>query len=253
MLGAHTDITELKSKEAALNDSLLMENERIERLKNFAYIVSHNLKSNSINMKMLLEAFIIENPELKDDDILKMLTKSSTQLNESIDHLADIINVQKKADLYLAPVNLFEVVDKVLLIFSETLDQHQITVQIDVDESLNVMGVEAYLESIVHNLISNSIRYFRAAADSYIKISASEDKQTNMVTLQIEDNGLGIDLNKYGKKIFGMYKTFHNHPESKGIGLFITKNQIESLGGRVTVQSEVNKKTVFIVTLQNAK
>jgi sensor histidine kinase regulating citrate/malate metabolism len=67
------------------------------------------------------------------------------------------------------------------------------------------------------------------------------------ITLKFQDNGLGIDLEKHGSKIFGLNKTFHKHPEAKGIGLFIIKNQIESLGGNITVESEVNKGTTFTI------
>ena len=63
--------------------------------------------------------------------------------------------------------------------------------------------------------------------------------------MEIEDNGLGINLEKHGKKLFGMYKTFHKHKDSRGIGLFITKNQIEAMGGRIDVKSQVGVGTTF--------
>ena len=65
--------------------------------------------------------------------------------------------------------------------------------------------------------------------------------------LNVMDNGLGIDLDKYGKKLFGMYKTFHRNKDARGIGLFITKNQVESMGGKISVVSEVNVGTTFTV------
>ena len=63
--------------------------------------------------------------------------------------------------------------------------------------------------------------------------------------LEIEDNGIGIDLKKHGKKLFGMYNTFHNNDDAVGIGLFITKNQIESVNGKITVTSKIQKSTSF--------
>lgn len=65
--------------------------------------------------------------------------------------------------------------------------------------------------------------------------------------MEVSDNGLGIDLVKYGDKLFGMHKTFHDNPNAKGIGLFITKNQIEALGGKISVKSETNKGSTFTV------
>jgi signal transduction histidine kinase len=63
--------------------------------------------------------------------------------------------------------------------------------------------------------------------------------------LYISDNGLGLDLKKHKNALFGMYKTFHKHQNSRGIGLFITKNQVEAMGGKIKVYSEVNKGTTF--------
>jgi len=58
---------------------------------------------------------------------------------------------------------------------------------------------------------------------------------------------LGIDLKKHGDRLFSMYTTFHKHKDARGIGLFVTKNQIESLGGRIEVQSEEGKGSKFIL------
>ena len=75
----------------------------------------------------------------------------------------------------------------------------------------------------------------------------------DFIILIFEDNGLGIDLKKHSKKLFGIYKTFHVHEDSRGVGLFITKNQVESMGGRIEVQSEVNVGTTFKIFLINEK
>jgi signal transduction histidine kinase len=66
--------------------------------------------------------------------------------------------------------------------------------------------------------------------------------------LYIKDNGLGIDLEKHGNRLFGMYKTFHKNANARGLGLFITKNQIEAMNGMVEVESEVNVGTTFKIT-----
>lgn len=68
--------------------------------------------------------------------------------------------------------------------------------------------------------------------------------------LEISDNGIGIDMKVNGSKLFGLFKTFTHNPDSKGVGLFISKNQIESMGGRVTVESELNKGTTFKIYMK---
>ncbi|MFP5081839.1 ATP-binding protein [Pedobacter sp. JCM 36344] len=69
------------------------------------------------------------------------------------------------------------------------------------------------------------------------------------IILEIKDNGIGIDLDVHGTKLFGMYKTFHENADARGIGLFITKNQVEALGGTISVNSEVGVGTTFRLSL----
>lgn len=96
-------------------------------------------------------------------------------------------------------------------------------------------------------MITNAIKYRSEERSGYLKIHANVEE--SMISISFEDNGLGIDLKKHGDKLFGMYKTFHNHDDSRGVGLFITKNQIESMGGKIDVESEVNVGTTFIIAL----
>jgi signal transduction histidine kinase len=106
----------------------------------------------------------------------------------------------------------------------------------------------AYLESVLYNIISNSIRYKHPSRKAIITIKFFVEN--DMKVLQISDNGIGIDLVRNADKIFGMYKTFSNNLDSKGIGLFITKNQIDAMGGNITVESEPNVGTTFKIYIQ---
>jgi signal transduction histidine kinase len=112
-----------------------------------------------------------------------------------------------------------------------------------VEKNILVNYNAAYLESILLNLISNAIRYRHHERKPEITISSF--LENGKLVLQVSDNGIGIDLKRHGEKIFGMYKTFTNNPEARGIGLFITKNQIDAMGGRILVESEPNVGTVF--------
>ena len=98
------------------------------------------------------------------------------------------------------------------------------------------------------NFTTNAIKYRSQDRDSMLRFSVINKRKT--VQLIIEDNGLGIDLNRHRQKLFGMYKTFHNHKDSRGIGLFITKNQIEAMGGKIMVESKVNEGTGFSINFK---
>ncbi len=103
-----------------------------------------------------------------------------------------------------------------------------------------------YLESIIYNLVSNAIKYRSKTIQPVIEISTFILGER--VQLSVKDNGLGIDLARYGDKLFKLNQIFHEGYDSKGVGLFITKAQIESLGGTISVQSMPNEGCNFTVT-----
>ncbi|MNE70964.1 Phytochrome-like protein cph1 [compost metagenome] len=107
------------------------------------------------------------------------------------------------------------------------------------------------MESIFHNLISNALKYKDGTRIPEIKIYT--EIKNNCLFLHVKDNGLGIDLARHGDKIFGMHQVFHKHPNAKGIGLFMTKTQIESMDGKISVTSEVNVGTTFTVQFSAGK
>ena len=116
---------------------------------------------------------------------------------------------------------------------------------IDVDKDLELKVIPAYWESVLLNLTSNALKYRSPERKARIRIS--NEREGNYQVLSVQDNGLGIDLTRYGDKIFGMYKTFHQNEDARGIGLFITKNQIEAMGGKIESQSEVGLGSQFKV------
>lgn len=105
----------------------------------------------------------------------------------------------------------------------------------------------AYLRSIFLNLISNSLKYCSSKRKPVIHISS--EKVNNRIQLIFKDNGLGIDLDKYGDKVFGFRKTFHKNASAKGLGLFIIKSQIEALKGTIAIDSELDKGTKFTINI----
>jgi signal transduction histidine kinase len=120
-----------------------------------------------------------------------------------------------------------------------------------VSDKLNIEAIPAYLDSILLNLITNAIKYRSPNRAPTIDISSKN--QGDYLVLSVKDNGLGLDLNKYKDKLFGMYKTFHNNPNSRGIGLFITKNQIEAMNGKIEVESKVDEGTTFKIYFPKMK
>ncbi|WP_219006704.1 PAS domain-containing sensor histidine kinase [Aquimarina litoralis] len=243
-----SDITRIK-KEEELKSLLRVAEDQNRRLKNFAHIVSHNLKSHSGNFEMLLDLYIQENPEIQENEIIKLFKTASQNLSDTIAHLNEVVLINTSLDKNLVPIQLKEVVDEVVKGVSAIALESKVAIHNLIDNDLKVLAIPAYLDSILLNFITNGIKYRSEERNSHITLSAVQTGKH--VELSIEDNGLGIDLKKHRSKLFGMYKTFHsNIKNARGIGLFITKNQVEAIGGKIEVSSEVDKGTTFKIYMK---
>ncbi|MCC5920252.1 MAG: PAS domain S-box protein [Cyclobacteriaceae bacterium] len=244
------DITNILKAEQELRLVLQLTESKNDRLKNFARIVSHNLRSHSGNIHSLLELMVTENADLADHELYQMIMKASDNLSETIENLTEVAKVNTGDEGELSVLDLEPILIKAIDSLTGKAAQANVNIQLDTDDLHRVMGITAYIDSICLNFISNAIKYVDYSKDSHLIIRVS--REGDCVRIDFEDNGIGIDMQRYGEQLFGMYKTFTSRQDSRGVGLFITKNQIESLGGRVEVSSELGKGTTFSVFLQSA-
>lgn len=241
--GIMIDITKIKEAEEDLNSSLYLVKEQNKRLLNFSYIVSHNLRSHTSNIKSIVSLVETEETEEERHEMMNLLRTVSNSLDETMDHLNDVININTNINLVTKPLRLNQYIDTVKSILSDQILLTQASIITDIPEDLMVNYNPAYLQSVLYNLISNAIRYRHSDRKPIITLKWMDEDNQNV--LEVSDNGIGIDLIKNGDKIFGMYKTFSSNVDSKGIGLFITRNQIEAMGGSITVASEPSIGTTF--------
>ncbi|QKG57694.1 PAS domain-containing sensor histidine kinase [Hymenobacter sp. BRD128] len=215
------------------------------RLQNFAYIISHNIRSHSANLTSLVQLLAEAKGKAQKTMFMQMLTTSTEQLADTIVNLNDIVTINNNVNKPKASRALKGEIDKTLEALSVLIRQHHITVEVDVPPTLTVTVVPAYLDSILLNLISNAIKYRATTRPAYVRLWAQAEPGS--VVLTVQDNGLGIDLAKYRTKLFGMYKTFHDNEDARGVGLFITKNQVEAMQGTIQLESEVDVGTTFTI------
>lgn len=240
------DISSRIKAENKLKGLLQVTTNQNNSLINFAHIVSHNLRSHAANLSMIT-GFLVED-DLSDEEqeaTLGMLERASGGLNETIVHLNEVVQVKLNTEKKLKVVSLEKTVDKVLKDVAALINENKVQVRVNISQDHKVNGVIAYIESIVLNLVTNAIKYRDPEKMATVLITSKIDGE--FVHMKVADNGLGIDMEKHGEKLFGMYKTFHHNKDARGIGLFITKNQIESMGGGIAVDSEVGKGTTFKV------
>jgi diguanylate cyclase len=235
--GIMIDITIMKEAEKDLNNSLQVVTEQNKRLLNFSYIVSHNLRSHTSNIESII--YLIETADSEDErnEMMQLLKSCSNSLDETMKHLNEVVNINTNINLVTQPLNLSKYINKAKDILSEEILVNDVSFITNIPDDALINYNSAYLESIIYNLISNAIRYKHPDRKPIITIKLYKKNETDV--LEVSDNGMGIDMEKNGDKIFGMYKTFSNNSDSRGIGLFITKNQIDAMGGTIIVDSKL--------------
>lgn len=248
-LGVAIALTEIKKVEKEITSLLEITKDQNERLKNFAHIVSHNLRSHASNFKMLLDLLLHDHPEFKENEFISYLITASDDLKETITHLNEVVQLNTVLIDNFQDINLHEVIEMNIRNVQILANNKNVKIYNYVDKDVFVKGISAYVSSIIFNFITNAIKYSKSEGDCFVKLSTIAIN--DFIELTIEDNGIGIDLQKNGAKLFGMYKTFHNNTDARGIGLFITKNQVEAIGGKIEVESKLNKGTKFKIILRN--
>lgn len=243
------DIT-AKKKEENEKEILISElTQNNKDLKQFNYITSHNLRAPLSNLKAslnLIDDLTITDPILS--ELLHGIKISTETLNQTIDDLIRILIIKDSPAIELTKLNLTQIYKAVISQIKNIITSSGAEIEIYFDEVNEIVFNKSYLESIFLNLLTNSIKY--RSPDRDLKIKIKSYSKADYHYLRFEDNGLGIDLTKHKDKVFGMYQRFHNHADSKGLGLYLVKSQIQALGGNISVESQVNIGTKFEIKIK---
>ncbi len=240
------DITEkklLEKEKLRVLEDLIQRNRDLEQ---FSFIVSHNLRAPVANILGTSDMLISEDLEQEIKDTLVLgLNKSANALDTVIRDLNYILQKKREINEPHVSVSFSDTIHEITQSISHIISEQNVVIESDFKEINQLSTVKTYLYSVFYNLISNSIKYKKSDVAPIIKIKSwmAEDG----IKISFEDNGLGIDLDKKGDQLFMLYKRFHYHTEGRGMGLYMVKSQVESLGGKVAVESKVNLGTKFIL------
>jgi len=243
------DITERVRAEAEkekISRDLLHRNKDLEQ---FSYMVSHNLRAPVANIigfsKMLSEnKYDEENRTV----FIEQIKTSADLLDEVIRDLNKILQMKSEFKFTKEEVYFSSLVETIKTSLQNIIEKEKTAIITDFKEAKSITADRAYLYSIFLNLITNSIKYHQSGKPARIEISTQNEGDN--LYIRFKDNGIGINLKKYGKKVFGVYERFHPEIEGKGLGLFMVKTQVQILGGEIHLESEVNKGSQFIIKLK---
>jgi PAS domain S-box-containing protein len=244
------DITEEKKQEVEKEQLIRELTQNNKDLQQFSYITSHNLRaplSNLTGLLNLIDDIPIEDPELK--EILDGFNKSTHLLNETINDLVKVIIIKDNPSIEKEELMLKDIFEDVFSQLSFLIGLHKPIIKFDFDEVSFLNTNKSYLESILLNLLTNAIKY--KSTIRKLKINITANQMDDCVVLVFNDNGIGIDLERNRDKIFGLYQRFHDYPDSKGLGLYLVKSQVETMGGTIGIESKVNIGTTFTLTFKN--
>ncbi len=239
---AEEKIIDQNTRLTTVSEDLRRKNEQLEE---FTQIVSHNLRSPVGNILTLISFF--ENADVEDErgDYLRLIKESSTNLLKTLHELNEVLQIKQNKNIEKQHITFHEVFKHVCGMLNAKIVEANADLSADFSEAPEIDYPNIYMESIFLNLLSNALKYTFPGRRPVIRLRTYH--QDDMTFLEISDNGAGINLDRYGHHVFKLRKTFHRHPESRGIGLFMIKNQIETMGGEITISSKENEGTTFYV------
>lgn len=247
LLGVVQDITERKLIEDEREKMIVNIVQHTKNLQQFTSIVSHNLRApvaNILGLANVLQNDISETDKARSQ---QFLFKATEQLDVVLKDLNKILQVKSGINEYKEEVIFQDIINAIQSSIHIQMENETVEIITDFSEVEKIVSVKSYIHSVFYNLISNSIKYRQIGKVSVIKIKSKIIN--NRIQISFKDNGTGIDLIKHNNKVFGLYNRFHPNIEGKGIGLFMVKTQLETLGGSVNIESSPGEGAEFTIEL----
>lgn len=248
LYGSVRDITSRMKTELDKEKLIKELSNKVNETMQFNYIVSHNLRAPVANIIGLVKLLDINMPEEDLRNTIGYISEAAMSMDELLSDLNTILsarsNLNKKVEMFL----LTDVVRTVSNNLRKEIETANATIKTDIAHSANELSsIKSYIQSTMFNLLSNAIKYRDEERPLQINITAK--KADGNTVIRVADNGIGIDMKEHGDRIFGLYSRIHYSYEGKGLGLYMTKTQLESVGGSISVSSTFGKGTIFTVTL----
>lgn len=224
------------------NEELIKHNHELQQ---FSYTLSHNLRAPVARLLGLTNLLNMKHHEVSAEmqELIRLIKDSSLEFDGVIRDLNKIIDVRNEFYRVKEKIHFIQELEQAKRSVGENLFA-DVRLTTEFTEPV-IYTVRPILNSILYNLLSNAIKY--KSTHRNLELCLKTFRKDQFVVLEISDNGMGMNLDSHGKDIFGLYKRFHSHIEGRGLGLYLVKSQVESLGGRIEVVSQLNAGTTFFI------
>lgn len=243
------DITYKAQLEAERNVMMTQMLQVNHDLKQLHYTTTHNLRSPINNFLGIIDLLLMEKHAEGTTELIEMLKQAGLNLKKTLDGYVDELGVHEELKQAFEKIVVSETLETVIKSIQELIRKSKATINIQLREDAVFFGRRAYMHSIFLNLITNAIKYAKPEVPPVITIEAA--LETKGFVIKVSDNGQGFDVHATKGKLFGFQQKFHNHADSKGIGLFLVYHHVQRMNGQIQVESKLNEGTTFIMTFIN--
>ena len=223
---------------------------KANKLQDFAYIISHDMRAPVANIQGLMQILADANNQEERDRFFDLLKGAVARLDQTIANLNEVVNINQSIEVQTEMLDFEAVLHRTRANLATLIADTRTENTCDFTACPHVSYPKPYLESLFLNLTTNGIKYRHAARMPRLHFKSYWYQGAPYLACQ--DNGVGIDLERHGDKIFGLHMTFHGNQDARGVGLFVTKNQVEAMGGKIYVESRVGEGTTFTIQFMPA-
>lgn len=217
-------------------------------LDSFVYRSSHDLRAPLRSVLGLINLVRLENEPQQQSHYLDLIEKSVNRLDNFINDLTHFSR-NSRVSIEQKKIDFNAILDESVenLRYMENADR--VKLHVDILQDCDFFSDPPRISIILHNLISNAVKYQRTSIDdSFVSVDIRISEQN--ATITVTDNGTGIE-DEYLPRIFDMFFRASAKSYGSGLGLYITKQVVEKLSGSLHVESKLNVGTTFVITLPN--
>ena len=235
----------LKEKHTKLEQLVEQLTARNTQLRQFSQIISHNLRSPVANLNVLMDHLSSTTDENERRKITEHLSTVTAAVNSLMEDLVETVKILNTQELALERCSLSETLKKIQLILKNEIETSQALLESDFMEWDDITYPSLYFDNIILNLLSNAIKFRKKEEQLVIKMKSFYTD--GYQALSVSDNGTGLNMKRHAASIFNLHKRFHRDRPGKGMGLFMIKTQVESMGGKVAAESQKGIGSKFII------